>query len=94
MRKRICRSISAAVFAALIAAAATIFPGASDPVIASAPIHGGKDGRSVSRPLGTPCSQQTWPYYQADCLRDRRIGFGQTTAVRVVTTDRIERSDR
>ena len=92
MRKRNYRSISAAVFAALIAAAAMVFPGASDPVVASAPIHGGKDGRSVSRPLGTPCSQQTWPYYQADCLRDRRIG--QTTAVRVVTTDRIEISTR
>ena len=90
MRKKIYRSISAAALAALIAAAATIFPGASDPVIASAPIHGGKDGRSVARPLGTPCSQQTWPYYQADCLRDRRIALGQTTAVRVVTTDRIE----
>jgi len=94
MRKKIYRSISAAALAALIAAAAMVFPGASDPVVASAPIHGGKDGRSVSRPLGTPCSQQTWPYYQADCLRDRRIGFGQTTAVRVVTTDRIEISAR
>jgi len=94
MRNKIYRSISAAALAALIAGAAMIFPGASDPVVASAPIHGGKDGRSVARPLGTPCSQQTWPYYQADCLRDRRIGFGQTTAVRVVTTDRIEISAR
>ena len=94
MRKKIKRSITAAALSALIAGAAMVLPGASDPVVASAPIHSGKGDRSDHRPLGTQCSQQAWPYYQADCLRDRRTALGRAKPVRVVTTDRIEVSAR
>jgi hypothetical protein len=82
-------SISAIVLAALIASAATILPGATDSVVASAPLHSGKGDRLDIRPLGTLCSEQAWPYFEAKCLRDRRMAMGQAKPVRLVTADRV-----
>jgi len=86
------RSISAAALAALIASPAMILPGASDRVVASAPIHGGKGDRLDIRPLGAKCSQQAWPYFEANCLRDSRKALGQAKPSRQVTAERIEAS--
>jgi hypothetical protein len=92
MKQLVRKFLMAAVLSALIAGAMTILPGASNPVVASAPIHGGGSDRSEPRPVGTQCSQQAWPYYQADCIRDRHTAEGEVKAVRVVTTDRIDAS--
>jgi hypothetical protein len=83
-------SISAVVLAALVASAITILPGASDKVVASAPLNSGKGDRLDIRPLGPKCSQQAWPYFEANCLRDRRMALGQAKAVRLVTADRVD----
>ena len=48
----------------------TILAGFNDKVVASAPIHSGKGDRLAIRPLGTQCSEQAWPYFEANCLRD------------------------
>ena len=62
----------------------------SDQVVASAPIHSGKSDRLDIRPLGTQCSEQAWPYFEANCLRDKRAIMGQAKPARIVTADRRE----
>jgi hypothetical protein len=89
MTKKFGRSISAIALAASFAGAATILPSLSDKVVASAPIHGGKGDRLDIRPLGTQCSEQAWPYFEANCIRDKRAAMGQAKSPRVVTADRL-----
>jgi len=84
------RAIAAVALAVLVAGAATILPGVSDRVVASAPLHSGKSDRLDLRPLGTRCSEQAWPYFEANCVRDPRLSFGKARPARIVTTDRIE----
>ena len=47
-----------------------------------------KADRIDFRPLGTACSQNAWPYFEASCLRDRNNAMGTARAVRVITTNR------
>ena len=47
-----------------------------------------KADRIDFRPLGTACSQNAWPYFEANCLRDRNQVMGEARPVRVITTDR------
>ena len=76
--------------AALVAGATTILPGVSDPVVASAPMHSGKGDRLDFRPLGTRCSEQAWPYFAANCVRDPRLARGQAKSARIVAPDRVQ----
>jgi hypothetical protein len=89
MTKKSYRSIAAMALAALIAGTATILPNFSERVVASAPIHSGKGDRLDIRPLGTKCSQQAWPYFEASCLRDKRAAMGKVQPARIVTADRL-----
>ena len=57
-------------------------------MVASAPIHSGKGDRLDVRPLGTQCSEQAWPYFEANCLRDHRAVMGKAKDARIVTADR------
>jgi hypothetical protein len=90
MGKTAYRSISAVVLAALIAGAATILPTFSDRVAASAPIHTGKGDRLDIRPLGTKCSKNAWPYFEAGCLRDHRTALAEAKAVRIIALDQLQ----
>ena len=83
------KPISAIVLAGLIAGAWIVLPINSDTVVASAPLNSGKGDRLDIRPIGTQCSQQAWPYLEANCLRDSRMVMGQAKPARVVTADRI-----
>jgi len=47
-----------------------------------------KADRIDYRPLGTACSQNAWPYFEANCLRDRNQAMGEVRPVRVITTER------
>jgi hypothetical protein len=47
-----------------------------------------KADRIDFRPLGTACSQNAWPYFEANCLRDRNQAQGEARTVRVITTNR------
>lgn len=89
MFKNAFHPISAIVLAALIASAAIVISGASDKVVASAPLHSGKSDRLDIRPLGAKCSEQAWPYFEAKCLRDSRMSMGRARTVRVVSADRV-----
>jgi hypothetical protein len=86
------QTIAAVALAALVAGAATILPGVSDRVVASAPLHSGKGDRLDLRPLGTRCSEQAWPYFEANCLRDPRLAHGQAKSARIVAPDRVQLS--
>jgi hypothetical protein len=86
------RAIAAVALAALVAGAATILPGVSNRVLASAPLHSGKGDRLDFRPLGTQCSEQAWPYFEASCVRDPRLAHGQAKSARIVAPDRIQLS--
>jgi hypothetical protein len=86
------RTIAAVALAALVAGAATILPGVSDRVVASAPLHSGKGDRLDLRPLGTRCSEQAWPYFEANCVRDPRLAHGQAKSARIVAPDHVQLS--
>jgi len=47
-----------------------------------------KGDRIDMRPIGADCSQRAWPYFETQCLRDRKQLGGQARQVRVVSTDR------
>lgn len=89
MIRKACQSVSAIALAALIAGALTVLPNFSDPVVASSPLNSGKGDRLDIRPVGTQCSEQAWPYFEADCLRDKRAAMGKAKPARVVTADKI-----
>jgi hypothetical protein len=83
------RILSAIAAAALGAALVMALPGFSPEVEAgtSAPMI--KTDRLDYRPLGSECTQQAWPYYGVNCLRDRAQATGEARVVRLVTTDRL-----
>ena len=89
MLKNASRTMSAIVAAALVSGAMTILPGTSEQVSASAPLNSGKADRLDIRPIGPKCSQQAWPHYEANCMRDSRKAMGQAKQVRVVSADRM-----
>lgn len=80
-------SISAIAFAALLVSGWTILPNLSE-VVAKEPIHAGKGDRLDYRPLGTQCSEQAWPNFEAGCMRDPRTAGGTARQARIVTADR------
>jgi hypothetical protein len=84
------KTLSAVAAAAFGAAVVLALPGFSPEVEARTPAPLVKSDRLDIRP-GADCSQQAWPYYQADCLRDRNGPNGPARTVRVVTTDRFTR---
>ena len=80
------KTISAIAVAALLAGAVTLLSGLSMQVQANVPAAG-KTDRADMQPA---CEQQSWPYYQRECLRDHGRNAGRSAAVRIVTTDRVE----
>jgi len=58
------RSITAIALAALIVSGLMILPSLSE-VVAKEPIYAGKGDRLDYRPLGTQCSEQAWPNFEA-----------------------------
>jgi hypothetical protein len=77
------RALSAVAAAACGAALVLAVPGFSPEVEAgtTAPVP------AESARVVDTCSQQAWPYYGANCLRDQ----AQPRAVRVVSTDRLSK---
>jgi hypothetical protein len=74
-------ALGAAVVMALPGFSPAVEAGTSDPIV--------KTDRLDHRPLGSECTEQAWPYFGANCLRDRTQANGQARMVRLVTTDRL-----
>jgi hypothetical protein len=83
------RILSAIAAAALGAAVMLALPGFSPQVEAGIANPAVKTDRLDYRPRGPECTQQTWPYYRAECLRDRTQASGEARVVRLVSTDRL-----
>jgi hypothetical protein len=81
--------IPAVAAVAMGAAAMMSLPGFSPEADASTPPKVVKSDRLDVRPVGAECSLQPWPYYEANCLRDRREASRQAKPVRLISTDRI-----
>jgi hypothetical protein len=78
----------AIVSAAIVAGAFVTALSIADQVDARGSVPGAKADRADARPLGTACSANGWPYFEASCLRDTRNSFGQAHEARIVSTDR------
>jgi hypothetical protein len=81
------KALSAVAIAAFAAAALTVLPGFAPQVEASVPHALAKGDRLDIHAVGTGCSQNAWPNFEASCLRIA----GSKTAIRqarLVTADR------
>ena len=81
------KAISAIAAAGFIAAALTVLPGFAPQVEASVPQALAKGDRLDIRAVGKDCSRQSWPNFEASCLRSA----GSKSIVkeaRLVTADR------
>jgi hypothetical protein len=81
------KTLSAIVLSACVAAALTLLPGFAPTVEASVPQALAKSDRLDIRSIGRDCSQQSWPNFEASCLR--RAGTkADVRQARLVTADR------
>jgi hypothetical protein len=81
------KAFSAIAVAAFVAAALSILPGFAPQVEASVPQALAKGDRLDIHQVGSNCSQQAWPNFDASCLRVT----GSRTMIRqarLVTADR------
>jgi hypothetical protein len=85
------KAVSAVVAAALGAAVVLALPGFSPEVEAGTPAPVVKSDRLDITLSAPACAEQAWPYYQANCLRDRSQPGGRARTVRLVSTDQIAR---
>jgi hypothetical protein len=90
MFKNAIGAMPALIAAAAIAGALTVLPGASQSVSANSPLNNGKSDRLDARAEAPKCSEQTWPYYDVNCVKGPAAASGRS--VRIVTTDRVTAS--
>ena len=81
------KALSAVSAAALLAAALSILPGMAPSVEARTPVAAAKGDRLDIRPVGIACSQQSWPHFEASCLR-KAENKTVVRDVRIVSVDR------
>ena len=81
------KAISAIAAAGFIAAALTVLPGFAPQVEASVPQALAKGDRLDIRAVGKDCSRQSWPNFEASCLRAAG-SKSMVKEVRLVTADR------
>ncbi|TAK50118.1 MAG: hypothetical protein EPO23_02580 [Xanthobacteraceae bacterium] len=82
------KALSAVAVAAILTACLTFLPAMTPKVEAGTPVAAAKADRLDIRPIGTNCSQQAWPRFEASCLRKA----GNKTVVRearMVFSDRF-----
>jgi hypothetical protein len=89
MTRKTYRSVSAIALAALLAGGATVLPNFSGEGCQRADPQ--RQGRPADiRAIGTQCSDRAWPYFEANCLRDKRVALGKAAqTARIVTADRV-----
>jgi len=73
--------------AAVLAGALVLVPGVTSAV--QAHMYSVKGDRLDLHAYGTACSERSWPYFEASCLRNTNSPTHQTRPVRIVSTDRL-----
>ena len=81
------KAVSAIAVAACVAAALSILPGFAPQVEASVPQALAKGDRLDIHLVGSNCSQQAWPNFEASCLRATGSKM-MIRQARLVTADR------
>jgi hypothetical protein len=81
------KALSAIAVAAFVAAALSILPGFAPQVEASVPQALAKGDRLDIHLVGSNCSQQAWPNFEASCLRATGSKM-MIRQARLVTADR------
>lgn len=79
--------IAALSVAAWLAGVLIVVPGMTSAV--QAHMYSVKGDRLDLHAYGTACSERTWPYFEASCLRNTNSPTHQARTVRLVTTDRL-----
>lgn len=74
------------VAAVLGAAVVLALPGFSPNVEASIPVPVAK-ANVPERAVGVACSEKAWPYFEAECLRDRTPTANLPRSIRVITPE-------
>ncbi len=82
------KALSAIAVVAFMTAALTILPGFAPQVEASVPQPLAKGDRLDIRPVAKDCAQQTWPNFDASCLRSTVSRTAVVREARLVTADR------
>ncbi len=85
MNKIICASICATVLFASVVYGLLAAPEAA--VVVITPPIAAKGDRLDIPPPGTACSQQAWPNYDNECVRDQRRPTRRAAEVRIVSAD-------
>jgi hypothetical protein len=80
--------VIASATAATLIAAVVVLAAPGTEVKASAPSPGISDSLPLQK-FGPSCSQEAWPFYDNECVRDYRQASGQAVKVRVVTFVRL-----
>jgi hypothetical protein len=78
------KTVYAIAVAAIVASCFVAFPSLSISVQASSPVPGAKGDRADIRPLGTQCSENAWPYFEAACLREASHPLAQPQQARII----------
>ena len=81
------KTITAALFLALIVEATSIAPGFTGMIDPIGPQPFLKSDKLQVRPSGQTCSQAAWPYYETNCVRGGTQPSGQPRETRVVVID-------
>jgi hypothetical protein len=81
------KALSAVAIAAFVAAALTVLPGFAPQVEASVPAPLAKGDRLDIHQVGSNCSQQAWPNFEASCLHSTGSKI-MVREARLVTADR------
>jgi hypothetical protein len=80
--------VIATITAATLIAAVSVLAAPGTEVKASAPSPGKSDSLPVQQ-FGPSCSQEAWPFYESECVRDHRQASGQAAKVRHVSFVRL-----
>lgn len=81
------KMLAATVSAALIAGVVALFLGMT-PAVEAHSLPSAKGDRLDAKPYGASCSEQSWPYYEASCLRNMVTPTREARQVRVVSVDK------
>jgi hypothetical protein len=79
--------IAAVSGAALLATTLVFIPGATS--VVQAHMYSVKGDRLDLHAYGSACSERSWPYFEASCLRNTNSPTRQAPVVRIVGTDRL-----
>lgn len=81
------KMLAAALSTVLVAGAVALFLGFA-PQVEAHSLPSAKGDRLDAKPYGPACSEQSWPYYEANCLRNMVTPTREARQVRVVSVDK------